>query len=175
MLVSNPLAVPLCFNFLCFENRTTHYSRTTTKPVTSRNTIKTILHTIRWSLKVSLLQQFARKIILNSSWRPLTWQNKTNRVSQNTTNHLLHTSRSAHQFCSFFHVSLWFANTVKATKIIYILPSLSIWILIEYGNTISGISKKNWENYFTGIIYIQLPGLFVRNLCFSAGAFLPLQ
>ncbi len=44
---------------------------------------------------------------------------------------------------------------VSILKIIYFLLSVSMWILTEYGNTIWGISGENWENNFTGILYIQ--------------------
>ncbi len=63
--------------------RASHYSRTTTKHggnksfvekiVSSRNTMKTVLHIIHLLSKVlclSLLLQFVQKIPLSLSWRP---------------------------------------------------------------------------------------------------------
>ncbi len=88
----------------------THYSRTTTKhgwnksfaeKIVSAWNMKTVLHTIRWSSKVShlsLLLQFRWKILLSSLWGPLAWRSKMNRVSQNAMKPLLHTIRGVYLF-----------------------------------------------------------------------------
>ncbi len=102
-----------------------HYSRTITKHgqnksfakkiVSSWNTAKIVLHAIRWLSKVlcpTLLLQFAQKISLSLSWRPLAWRNKTNQVSLYAKKHVLHTMRGTYQFCCFIPVSSWFANSV---------------------------------------------------------------
>ncbi len=68
------------------------------------NTMKTMLHMICRSSKVlhlHLTSSVRAKNPLSSSWRPLAWWNKTNRISWktvmwNATNHLLHTIRSAY-------------------------------------------------------------------------------
>ncbi len=85
------------------------------KIVSSQNITKTVLHTIRWSSKISclsLLLRFAQKIPLSLSWRPFAYGNKTNRVLRNATKHLPHTIRVAYQFHCFIPVSFWFVNSV---------------------------------------------------------------
>ncbi len=59
--------------------------------------------------------------------------------------------------CWVWTCSLYlFVSIFYVLKIIfYFLLSLSVWILMEFGNTISGISGENWENNFTGIVYTK--------------------
>ncbi len=73
--------------------------------------------------------------------------------------------------CCVWTCSLYiFVSIFPVLKIIfYFLLSISVWILIEYGNTISGISEENWENNFTGILYMKSLLIYstIWNICYK--------